>query len=683
MAGLSASDGRLRRHPFVGLTLLFGAATLLLGGAGIHGSPVFRELAAEQGSFVAWTDLAMDAATLLALQQPAVPPQNALYGWARVSALAFASMAVLTVLIHVSRSLRLALARRWVRLLSRLRPERAPTVVIGASPVARGILEDVRTPGDDESASRPAVAILPRGEEEYREEAEALGAVVVEGEAREHRVRKRALLDCARDAIIATGEGEDNIEVAADLLRDVRAGRLGRGESGDGSASSPEAGLRCHVHAPAPHIAPLFRTHDLLASTGVPMRVDVFDAHEQAARDLFLREDRGLAPSCMPDEDEVFHLFLFGFGAMGQTLAAESGRLAHYPNDRRLRLSVVDDFSGEATGAAAATARADFLERYPAFCPDPSEFDLLAHVGAEDRGRDDWEYRDARPASEQARRDDPDAVEYVANAEFLSLSGEPRASAASGTLLRRLAPGQSPAVRPALVVCYDDQRKNFRTALQLYDELSSQPPGRLPSPCPIYVYLPTEEGLADLIRGVEANRPGEGHTPATVHPFGARERTCSYSAVTRPLLRNLAREIHEAYRASYGGPPFGELSPRLRASNEEAAAHALVKLYARGYRRPRESFREYGEERNLGDREELARTEHNRWMAERLMAGWRYTPRPEGYAEMSEAEKDSVREEMERRKVRPSLVPWEALSEDERRKDREQVNLLERLLAAE
>jgi hypothetical protein len=62
--------------------------------------------------------------------------------------------------------------------------------------------------------------------------------------------------------------------------------------------------------------------------------------------------------------------------------------------------------------------------------------------------------------------------------------------------------------------------------------------------------------------------------------------------------------------------------------------------------------------------EELAELEHERWMHERLAAGWARGPRD-----------DAAR-------THPSLVPWDELDEPEKEKDREVVRTIPELLAS-
>jgi hypothetical protein len=66
-----------------------------------------------------------------------------------------------------------------------------------------------------------------------------------------------------------------------------------------------------------------------------------------------------------------------------------------------------------------------------------------------------------------------------------------------------------------------------------------------------------------------------------------------------------------------------------------------------------------------GEIEELARQEHDRWVADLRRDGWRPTTGP----------KDPGR------KLHPLLVGWEELDEAEREKDRDAARLIPRMLA--
>ncbi|MFC3099021.1 RyR domain-containing protein [Alteraurantiacibacter palmitatis] len=124
------------------------------------------------------------------------------------------------------------------------------------------------------------------------------------------------------------------------------------------------------------------------------------------------------------------------------------------------------------------------------------------------------------------------------------------------------------------------------------------------------------------------------------------------SLVDRPQDREAAR-IHERYVKRFGdggtAPASGrwqDLPETFVAANRAAADHRAIKLW------DAETSGLNGEDLA----EALARMEHNRWCAERLLAGWA----PAG---------DGLRDDG--RKLHPDLQPWDGLSEKARQKDRD------------
>lgn len=120
-------------------------------------------------------------------------------------------------------------------------------------------------------------------------------------------------------------------------------------------------------------------------------------------------------------------------------------------------------------------------------------------------------------------------------------------------------------------------------------------------------------------------------------------------------LETKARENHEAYLAGLKSEErvkahgWDEMPENLKESNRWAVLHRAIK---------REIW-ENTKEAERGDMiEHLSICEHQRWMGEKAMDGWRHTDSP-------------VQDK--RRRLHPSLVPWAQLSNDEKEKDRVQV----------
>jgi hypothetical protein len=434
--------------------------------------------------------------------------------------------------------------------------------------------------------------------------------------------------------------------------------------------------LQCFVHAGSPEFHALLLSNDVLRHETPGVDVQVFNVHDNAARGLLLDPARGLARRFAPAEDEVAHYFIFGFGATAQTLAMHMARLAHFRNRKRLRLSVFGAFS---EGGAEEDALHRFRDRHPGFSPGPG-FELEALIEGRSRA-DDWQSRDFRPGASAWRIEEPTAVEYAVNAEFIDLPGEVDAPELIDSLARRLRPAGGPPVRAGIVLCHDDDRRNFELALRLRAALAQLPDASAPArPVPLFAFLPNERGLSSLLEraGAEERFP--------VFPFGQLESSSSYGQVVRPVTKALAGLIYRAYRAieesrddagqasvevaqdvtAVDGSVdptalHAELPALFRSSNEDAAAHADVKLDTIGYRRRPARPGEVPPpvRPTPAEVELLAQIEHNRWMAERLVAGWRYGDRDDA------------------KKRRPAFKAWADLTDaHERAKDVSQIRAL-------
>jgi len=157
--------------------------------------------------------------------------------------------------------------------------------------------------------------------------------------------------------------------------------------------------------------------------------------------------------------------------------------------------------------------------------------------------------------------------------------------------------------------------------------------------------------------------------------FGQEDALFTPDLVMKQSLNRLGRQMHELYRAQadFPVPPFEALSDFLKRSNFAAADHLLTKarlllpeedvraLTGDACRRAAERYEALPDEA----RERFRRIEHDRWVLFHALYNWRYAPK---------------RDDSER--LHPLMVPYEQLSEPERRKD-DKGWLLLRTLASE
>jgi hypothetical protein len=106
------------------------------------------------------------------------------------------------------------------------------------------------------------------------------------------------------------------------------------------------------------------------------------------------------------------------------------------------------------------------------------------------------------------------------------------------------------------------------------------------------------------------------------------------------------------------------LPENLRDANRASAEHAPILFASAGLRIVRAGPGVEAVALSSAELEFLARVEHRRWTADRIDRGWRY---------------GKIRDDS--RMLHPALVPYEALSEDEKEKDRNAVRVLLSILS--
>lgn len=169
----------------------------------------------------------------------------------------------------------------------------------------------------------------------------------------------------------------------------------------------------------------------------------------------------------------------------------------------------------------------------------------------------------------------------------------------------------------------------------------------------------------------EAAWPGDAD--AMIRPFGMLEQFAAPDLLLQEEHDALARTVHEFYLEGRldDGEKLGtrgsleewdDLPEGFREDNRLVADCYAIKLRDIGARLvPGNSL---PLQLAADELEELARAEHERWMAAKLAQGWSHAP----------ARDDA-------RRLHPDIVPYDALSERIRDLDREQVRAMLRLLA--
>ena len=425
-----------------------------------------------------------------------------------------------------------------------------------------------------------------------------LGVLVLIGDATKVETLSEAHLHRAKYLIATCNDDGANIEIAvlADHLLSRRKRKLPR--------------LPCYVHIVDLELRALFKKHKTFEARDKYVNSTMFNVFENSARLLFRSHflDYGVPITDEGDRRQA-HLVLFGFGELGESVALQAVQLTHFPNEKKLRLTVIDN--------EATRKHKRFQIRYEAF----------------------HKLCDARFIESDAER--PAVFRLV---EEWSADSESIVT---------------------FVVALDNDSHSLSLGLSLLSRVRQHG-------CRIFVRASSDAGLAELFSDAKK----ESGLKSEIYSFGKIEEACSVDVVVGESLNRSAEMIHAHFaekRTKEGRRlndpslmPWKELDPDLKESNWLQAEHIRFKVRAIGCNValladcPSADRLDHIGERDI---EKLARIEHRRWIAERLLGGWKL-----GERKISE------------QRIHPDLKPWKELTEGVKKYDVEAVQEIPGLL---
>lgn len=567
--------------------------------------------------------------------------------------LAIARMSAAALFLVVSSAVILRVVDE-VRSLPRQLAQYDHVVICGLGGIGLQLLDDLGRRGNRRRIT--VIEIDPANS--WLDYARSKGAAVIVGDCTIADTLQQARAVQAREVFVVTGDDGDNVEVAAELAE------IHRKQAVEASVIRPAATrvirwlkksrggpLQVYVHIADTNLAAALQPYHAVMHGRDAMRVHLFNIPRATAVRLVTEQ---LWPFAPRQADEIAHFVMVGFGAMGQALAVQLAQLGHFPNRKRSRFTIADQ-------NVEVEARA-FLSRFPRFT---SWISRDGRLGVEEFSpqSDEWDWNE-HPLPQDLRVSHPDAIQYLCNAEFVDLPG----CRADELFARRLVTQlDAPGVKPVVFVCGQRDRENFDRAVQLRDTLADL--GR--PDIPIFVWLPRQPALAEILARKTEDAASDS---APLRPFGELRSVATYHEIVNPMRELIGEKIHEDYqrlavaRGEQAEPVrWSDARDGFRESSRIAADHLLIKLSALGLRLRRQS--EPGPEGKQFDSikqsqlQLLGKMEHYRFVAERLLSGWRF-----------DAETASVdgREASKRRRLNSTLVPWNRLGSD-RKKDFDQV----------
>lgn len=246
-------------------------------------------------------------------------------------------------------------------------------------------------------------------------------------------------------------------------------------------------------------------------------------------------------------------------------------------------------------------------------------------------------------------------------------SGDILLSATRNELMEAVKATRDAGNAVAVCLAVDSQYTNLNAALRLACDFGAKQMADVP----LFVRQIESEGWSALADDLSGQQEG---VYQAIRSFGLLPELCKREALQQDRLNGMARTLHEAYLAANqplnpakaSHKSWDRLDWMFRQSNREAADHIRVKLRTLGFDwadAPAEKpapFNPAAKESMM-----LAKLEHCRWVVEKELLNW----------------SPGARTDYDR-KIHACLVAWDKLSDDEKKKDMDQVRALGEALRA-
>mgnify|MGYP005849814235 FL=1 len=506
--------------------------------------------------------LLLDAIRSLLLDPPVY---NEINGWliaGRIFSIIFAATGVTGIILEISQVASDQLLKFRYRLMQLF--NKSPAVVVGAGTIGAGLAGEIR------EQARPVYLFTGDTEPDSLQlkELRKSGILVIAGSFIDHLAnnKKGNYLEKASEIYLTLQDDSRNLEIAGEIIERMP------------EPSGKEITRNGYVHIGDPELTKTIRDHHILGDHQKDIHFHLFSVTSATAMSLslqlFLDQGLGLLSELsahkkndhhdLPlhiQQDEVFHLFLFGFGKTAQAIALNIARFAHFASGVRPRITIFGDPEN------GTQPWVSFLEKYPAFAP--IGLDLTGEEFK--KSGDGWDHSPARPIDHDYRTRDlyPEGrtvVEYAVHAEYLPVLNEINAGSLVGTVQNRLDQGDT-GIQAAVVIADDNERQNFHNALRFQKKMAGllmddQPENATNQPCrvkekfwnnlcplPIFSYIPTDTGLAHILNnGSYKDEWAVINRQLPTHAFGQISELISYDSITRGNLKQMAKQIREVYK---------------------------------------------------------------------------------------------------------------------------------------
>lgn len=489
-------------------------------------------------------------------------------------------------------------------LFDRIRHKTGHTVVCGLGAKGHAIVARCR------AGNRDVVVIGNDLAENYKEISNRYGVPILVGDATDPMVLAQAAVGRAAHLVAVSESDAENLEIAVQAQaaacqeQDITWDRI------------------VHIHIGDVRLVQRIRDYDPLRGNLKNYHVDMFSTYSMAAR-LLYDECPLYEYADLRAQDRV-HVVIVGYGSMAESILLQTLHLCHYRDLEIPTVTIIDrvaNLQGE-----------ELRARYP-------EAENAADIAFVERDVD-------------TLRSDHGGREFLESIE-----------------------NRAPRGVTAVFVCLPEAEESIRVGLFLRNIVQHERLWRAP---PFFVDMEGQSGLTGfLTRASETSEFSK-----VFHPIGVLEEIYAHTDFAGGDPDAYAKALHSRYQRDNEARMRGEggeeavarwrrnpnahdwpnLQETFREANRRSADHIRVKLASAGYRVLAAPYKmvspaEFGREEP--ERVALARLEHERWMADRRLDGWRPGERRDND-----------------RKIHDCLKPFDELSEVIKKYDYQSIDVI-------
>lgn len=441
------------------------------------------------------------------------------------------------------------------------------------------------------------------------------GVRIISGDATSIDLLNRIRAPYCRYLFATMNDDGENVEIAVNLfklLRKVRRKDMTKFQSLS-KLNKEEHLVQCFINIADPQIRNLLKHHSIATDPNDLFELKFFNTYENSSNLVFRHPELNKYIELTYNNQTPLHIAIVGFGEMGQEIYLMILRLFEFLGPKKLHFIVFD--------ISAEKKMQLFLKRYP-------NLDLLSTYETKDIDINEADFLDEISKSIQ---------EIDENEEML------------------------------IFFCIDTDNIGVSAALSILPILRNES-------IPIFVQTYSDAGLATILRSKDVFH----FTNNPVIPFGIIKEICNKRILINPTIDTIALKFHDHYiehqkssNTESDSNPFlteWDLLPEERKDSYRNKVRTLeIFMNSFGFKiSTKSAIKNKTIQFTNVECQKLAEIEHSRWLADRILAGWRYQ---EG-------------NRINNLKKNPLLVEWSKLSERSKNSNIKQIQDIPEILSS-